>query len=211
MRNSTGLFFASLALAAACMAGPFAEEVLAQSAPDPHAGHHQMSPGTTRIFAQYSVPQVKLVRADGKTVSLPEELNDGRPVVLNFIFTTCTTICPLMSQTFAGLEKMLGAERDKVHLVSITLDPEEDTPARLRDYARRFKAGPEWQYYTGTVQAIKATEMAFGLNIGNKMTHTPLTLLRIAPGKPWIRINGFATADDLLWEIRNHATPPNKN
>ncbi len=207
MRNSTGLFFALLTLAAACMLGPAADEVLAQSAPDPHGEHHQMSPGTTRILAEYTLPQVKLVRADGKTVSLPEELNDGRPVVLNFIFTTCTTICPLMSQTFARLDKMLGAERNKVHLVSITIDPEEDTPARLRDYARRFGAGPEWQYYTGTVQAIRATEMAFGLNIGNKMTHTPLTLLRFAPGKPWIRINGFATADDLLWEIRNQGRP----
>ncbi len=207
MRNAITLFSAFLALAATGMVGQMTEEVLAQSAPDPHAEQHHMSPGTTRILTEYTVPQVKLVRADGKTVSLPEELNDGRPVVLNFIFTTCTTICPLMSQTFARLEKKLGAERDKVHLVSITLDPEEDTPARLSDYARRFKAGPEWQYYTGTLQAIKATEMAFGLYIGNKMTHTPLTLLRIAPGKPWIRINGFATADDLLWEIRNHTLP----
>ncbi|HYK92309.1 MAG TPA: SCO family protein [Acidobacteriota bacterium] len=207
MRNATRLLSSVIALAAACMAGPIAEGVLAQSALDPHAEHHHMSPGTTRILAEYSIPQVKLVRADGKTVSLPEELNDGRPVVLNFIFTTCTTICPVMSQTFARLEKMLGAERGKVHLVSITLDPEEDTPARLTEYARRLQAGPEWQYYTGTVQAIKATEMAFGLYIGNKMTHTPLTLLRTAPGKPWLRINGFATADDLLWEIRNHDMP----
>ncbi len=207
MKKSTGRFFAFLALAAACMVGPIAERVLAQSASDPHAEHQHMSPGTTRMLAEYSIPQVRLVRADGKTVSLPMELNDGRPVVLNFVFTTCTTICPLMSQTFERLDKMLGAERDKVHLVSITIDPEEDTPARLREYARRFHAGPEWQYYTGTVQAIKATEMAFGLNIGNKMTHTPLTLLRIAPGKPWIRINGFATADDLLWEIHNQGKP----
>ncbi len=207
MRKLIRPLSAILALAVACMAGPIAEGVMAQSAPDPHAEQHHISPGTTRILAEYTVPQVKLVRADGKTVSLAEELNDGRPVVLNFIFTTCTTICPLMSQTFARLEKLLGPERDKVHLVSITLDPEEDTPARLTEYARSLHAGPEWQYYTGTVQAIKAAEMAFGLYIGNKMTHTPLTLLRVAPGKPWLRINGFATADDLLWEIRNYDKP----
>ncbi len=57
------------------------------------------------------------------------------------------------------------------------------------------------------MEAIKATEMAFGLYIGNKMTHPALTLLRTAPGKPWLRINGFATADDLLWEVRNHDMP----
>ncbi len=205
MRNPVRILVALLAVAG--LVGTTARGVMAQSTPDPHAMHHHMSAGATRIVAEYTVPQVNLVRADGKTVSLPEELNDGRPVVLDFIFTTCTTICPVMSQTFARLERMLGADRDKVHLVSITIDPEEDTPARLRDYARRLQAGPEWEYYTGTVQAIRATELAFGLNIGNKMTHTPLTLLRIAPGKPWIRINGFATADDLLSEIRNQDKP----
>ncbi len=190
----------------ACVAGPYAWCALAQSAPNLQSEPHRLSPGITRIQTEYKVPEVKLVRADGKTVSLPEELNDGRPVVLNFIFTTCTTICPVMSQTFARLEKMLGADRNKIHLVSITLDPEEDTPARLTEYAQRLQAGPEWQYYTGTVQAIKTTELAFGLLIGNKMAHTPLTLVRIAPGKPWIRFNGFASADDLLWEI-NHGMP----
>ncbi len=203
MRNSTRPFPAVLVLTAACILGPAARGVLAQSAPGSHPEQRHVTAGTTRLMAEYTLPEVKLVRMDGKTVSLPEELNDGRPVVLNFIFTTCTTICPVMSQTFARLDKMLGADRDKVHLVSITLDPEEDTPARLTEYARRLQAGPEWQYYTGTVQAIKTTEIAFGLYIGNKMTHTPLTLLRIAPGKPWLRINGFATADDLLWEIRH--------
>ncbi len=196
-----------LCLAVACVVGPSPGRILAQSAPDPHSEPHRLSPGITRILTGYKVPEVKLVRADGKTVSLPEELNDGRPVVLNFVFTTCTTICPLMSQTFARLEKKLGEDRDKVHLVSITIDPEEDTPARLTEYARKLQAGREWQYYTGTVQAIRATEMAFGLNIGNKMSHTPLTLFRAAPGKPWIRIDGFASADDLLWEIQNSDKP----
>ncbi len=207
MRNPIRSLSAVMVLTVTCMVGPLVEGALARSAPDPQAEHHHTSPGTTRILAEYTVPQVKLVRADGKTVSLAEELNDGRPVVLDFIFTTCTTICPVMSQTFSRLERLLGADRDKVHLVSITLDPEEDTPARLTEYARSLHADSEWQFYTGTVEVIKATEMAFGLYIGNKMTHTPLTLLRTAPGKPWLRINGFATADDLLWEIRNHDMP----
>ncbi len=207
MRISVRRLTALLALAVAGLVGTTEGQIMAQDTADPHAGHHHMGPGTTRIPTEYRVPQVILVRADGKSVSLPEELNDGRPVVMNFIFTTCTTICPLMSQTFARLEKKLGEDRDKVHLVSITIDPEEDTPARLTEYARKLQAGREWQYYTGTVQAIRATEMAFGLNIGNKMSHTPLTLFRAAPGKPWIRIDGFASADDLLWEIRNSDKP----
>ena len=158
-------------------------------------------PGATRSIAEYTVPQVTLVRADGKSVSLPDELNDGRPVVMNFIFTTCTSICPLLSQTLAQLQDKLGADRDRVHIVSITIDPEEDTPARLTEYAQRYHAGTEWQHYTGSVQAIETTARAFNAFRGDKMSHTPLTLLRVAPGKPWVRFDGFATADDLLREL----------
>jgi len=158
-----------------------------------------------RSTAQYTVPQVTLVRDDGKEVSLPDELNDGRPVVMNFIFTTCNSICPLLSQTLARLQDALGAERDRVHIVSISIDPEQDTPPRLTDYARRYNAGPEWQHYTGTMQAIIATARAFNAYRGDKMSHTPLTLLRKAPGEKWIRFDGFVTADELLREIKGVA------
>src|ERR1700751_1864291 len=94
------------------------------------------------VQADYTVPIVQLVRDDGKVVSLPDEMNDGRPVVLNFIFTTCSSICPLTSQVFAQFQQRLGAGRDPVHLMSISVDPEEDTPARLREYAHKFHAGP---------------------------------------------------------------------
>lgn len=157
----------------------------------------------TRSVADYTIPQVKIVRADGKSVSLPNELNDGRPVVMNFVFTSCTTICPILSQTFAQLQTALGAERDHVHIVSISIDPEEDTPARLTAYARKFGAGPGWDHYTGTMQAIIETAQAFNVYRGDKMSHTPVTLLRKSPGNRWIRLDGFTTAEELLHEIHN--------
>ena len=91
-----------------------------------------------------------MVRQTGESISLPEELNDGRPVVLNFIFTSCGAICPLMTQTMASFQRLLGPDSGKVHIVSISIDPEEDTPARLRDYAREYHAGTGWTFYTGT-------------------------------------------------------------
>jgi protein SCO1 len=163
---------------------------------------HQTVAGTTRSMAEYVIPQIQLVRDDGKKVSLSEELNDGRPVVMSFIFTTCTTICPLMTQTLANFQSKLGADRDRVHIVSISIDPEQDTPARLTEYARRFKAGPEWQHYTGTVEASLAAQRAFNVYRGDKMGHAPVTLFRSAPGKPWLRIDGFTTAEELVAEIR---------
>jgi protein SCO1/2 len=153
--------------------------------------------------SQYPVPPVRLVRDDGKVVLFPEELNDGRPVVLNFIFTTCSSTCPLMSQTFAQFDSELGADRERVHLMSISTDPEEDTPTRLREYAQKFHAGPEWQHYTGTIEASIAAQRAFNVWRGDKMSHTPVTLLRAAPGKPWLRIEGFVTPDELLQLYRH--------
>ncbi|KWZ61055.1 hypothetical protein WK57_11090 [Burkholderia ubonensis] len=165
--------------------------------------HHAVAPGTTHSMADYALPPVELVRDDGKTVSLVDELNDGRPVILTFIYTSCTTICPMISQTLERLQGELGSDRDKVHIVSISIDPEEDTPARLRAYAERFGAGPEWQHYTGTVDASIAAQRAFNVYRGDKMNHAPVAFLRAAPGRQWMRIDGFATPSELLAAYRD--------
>ena len=162
----------------------------------------QVSRVATRSTVQYAVPEVTLVRDDGKRISLPQEMNDGKPVVLNFIFTSCGSICPLMSQIFAQFQRKLGPEAGHVHLMSISTDPEQDTPARLTEYAQQFGAGPEWRHYTGTLDASLAAQRAFDVYRGDKMSHAPVTLLRAAPGKPWRRIDGFVTPDELLHEYR---------
>jgi protein SCO1/2 len=158
----------------------------------------ESAPVISTAAVGYAVPAVQLVRDDGKVVSLPEEMNDGRPVVLNFIFTSCSSICPLMSQVFAQFQKQLGAESATVHLMSISVDPEEDTPARLREYARKFHAGAGWQHYTGTIDASLAAQRAFNVWRGDKMSHTSVTFLRVHPDAPWLRIDGFVTADELF-------------
>jgi len=168
--------------------------------------HEPGDPGdrdvTITSGSRYPIPAIRLVRDDGKVVFLPEEIDDGRPVVLNFIFTTCSSICPLMSQILAQFDRKLGTDRERVHLMSISVDPEEDTPARLREYARKFHAGPEWQHYTGTVEASVAAQRAFNVWRGDKMSHSPVTFLRAAPGKPWLRIEGFITPDELVEDYR---------
>ena len=176
----------------------------AEEAEDPHAHHHHHEAmAGVRSIAGYTIPAIKLVRDDDKTVLLADEINDGRPVVLNFIYTTCTSICPLSSQILSQLQSKLGSNRDRVHLMSISIDPEQDTPPRLLEYAKKFNAGPSWQHYTGTLAASNAAQKAFDVYRGDKMSHTPVTLIRPAPGDPWLRIDGFATADSLLAELHD--------
>lgn len=193
------------ALVAAGLAAALPAAAIAADAPDPHAHCHGAMGAMKRArrsTADYAVPAVQLVRDDGKTVALRDELDDGRPVVLDFVFTTCTTICPVTSRILAQLQDRLGRDRDRVHLVSISIDPEQDTPARLRQYARKFQAGPQWQHYTGTVEASVAVQRAFDAYRGDKMDHTPVTFLRAAPGRRWVRLDGFASAEELAGELR---------
>jgi protein SCO1/2 len=177
---------------------PALGEPLPEAGADTGMRMHDSTDQVNITWTDYQIPDLKLVRDNGATVSLPKELDDGRPVVLNFIYTTCATTCPLSSATFAQFQARLGADRKAVHLVSISIDPEQDTPARLRAYAKKFGAGPGWQHYTGTLQASLAAQRAFGAYRGDKMSHSPVTYMRAAPGKAWLRIDGFATPDQLL-------------
>jgi len=201
VKRSFAVFFVAAILGNTALAATAVDLAVTESAHrhDPPAGE---LPAVTRSVLNYAVPAIALVREDGKRVMLDDELNDGRAVVLNFIYTTCPGICPLASHLFSQLQHQLGAERDHVHLISISVDPEEDTPARLRAYARQHSAGPGWSHYTGTVAASIAAQRAFDVYKGDKMGHTPVTLLRVAPGAPWVRFDGFATADTLLKELR---------
>ena len=171
----------------------------AARASDEHLHHPPASGTPVRATMTYRMPDVRLVRDDGRDVALAEELGDGRPVVLAFIYTSCTTICPLTSQTLAEVQRRLGVER--VHLMSITIDPEQDTPDPQHRYAQQFHAGPHWQHYSGSLAASQAVQRAFGVFRGDKMNHVPALFVRAVPGDGWVRIDGFPTADDVLAEL----------
>ena len=86
--------------------------------------------------------------------------------------------------------------------MSISLDPLNDTPEALRAYAAKFGAGPEWRFYTGSVDASAAAQRAFDLFRGDKMNHAAVTLVRPAGGRSWVRLEGFPSADQLVAELR---------
>ena len=171
-----------------------------------HAHHHhhlhEARQALSRATAAYAIPDVMLVDQSGQKVSLRALLDGGEPVLVNFIFTSCTAICPVMSGTFAQVQKDLGADAGKVRMVSISIDPEHDTPAELSRYAGRFAAGPQWTFLTGASDDVVAVQRAFDAYRGDKMNHTPLTLMRASPQGEWIRYDGLASATDLVREAR---------
>lgn len=158
----------------------------------------------SRNVAAYAIPDVTLTDQGGAAVRLVSELGRPGPVLLQFIFTTCSTVCPALSGIFSAVQERLPG----VRLVSISIDPDEDTPARLAAYARRFGAGPRWRLLTGRPEDVIAVERAFDVYRGNKMRHRPVTLARAAPGQPWLRLDGLPTAAELAAEVRGLAAAP---
>ncbi|MBI4571708.1 MAG: SCO family protein [candidate division NC10 bacterium] len=103
-----------------------------------------------RIFG--TVPDFSLIERSGRRITLAELR--GRVWIANFIYTHCTDTCPLQSARMARLQADFSPELD-VRLVSITVDPEQDTPAVLVEYANRFGADRDrWLFLTGEKKAI---------------------------------------------------------
>lgn len=145
---------------------------------------------------------VPVMRQDGRRLVFDQALDDGRPVMLNFVYTSCTAICPVTAQVFAEVRERLGRDRDAVHVVSVSIDPEYDTPQRMADYARRFNGSPSWSFFTGTLADSVAIQRSFGAYQGDKMNHVPVTFVRAAPGQPWVRLDGFASPKVLVELLR---------
>ena len=180
--------------------------IAAEQEHDPHAHHKMMMKQTDYKSSvhSYTTPELVLIDMHGNKISLAEALGDEGPVILNFIFTTCTTICPVLSATFSQVQRELGDDTKNVRIISITIDPEQDTPERLKEYAGKFKAGADWQFFTGSIDDIITTQKAFDAYRGDKMNHIPLTFLRSTSDGSWVRLEGFTSAAEVVAEYRQH-------
>lgn len=172
---------------------------------DPHAQHRRMMAGDGRYQVSrhaYELPELTLVDAAGDRVAVREIFRGDRPIILSFIFTSCTTICPVLTATLAQAEDRLMEEPIRPRIVSVSIDPEFDTPETLRRYAEDYHAGQEWTFLTGDQRSIVALQRAFDAYRGDKMNHRPAAYLRAAGDPTWVRLDGFTTAADLLQEYR---------
>lgn len=106
-----------------------------------------------------------LTAQDGREIG-SEELR-GKVYVADFIFTSCPDICPVLSMQMANLHRRVS--EPGVRFVSITVDPERDTPEVLKKYAERYRADARWHFLTGEPEAVRSTiERAFRSPIGER-------------------------------------------
>ena len=143
------------------------------------------------------LPAVALQTMAGESRMLDRELAADVPLVLNFVFTTCSTSCSLQTAVLAQLQRDWLARGRALRLASITIDPDNDTPEQLRRFAAGFRTGPGWQFYTGRFDDLLRVQKHFDVYRGSKASHPPVLLLRRDARAPWVRVEGFPQAAEL--------------
>lgn len=172
-------------------------------APDHHEHHKQMSMGAGPTepaeVNRPAIPDTPVVDQNGKRLNFYTDLVKGRVVAINFIFTTCTTICPPLGATFAKVGALGGARfGTDFQLISISVDPATDTPQRLKAWSERFDAKPGWTLVTGQKADIDNLLKALGGFSASVRDHSP-TVLVINDGQGVMtRAYGLAPPAKLL-------------
>lgn len=164
-----------------------------------HAGPMPKTPTEVELLEGLSIPDVLVTTDSGDQVRFFSDLIQGRVVVVNFIFTTCTTICPPMGAIFSQLQSKLGDRVGReVNLISVSVDPVTDTPERLRAWGRRFDAGPGWTLVTGDKLEMDRLLKALEVFTPDYEDHSPMVLVGDEASGRWQRAYGLAPPAKLL-------------
>jgi protein SCO1 len=165
-----------------------------------HGKHMDQQPAESGLLpARLSIPDVEILNQDGKKQRLFTDLIKGRKVVINFIYTTCTAYCPLSGNNFAKLQTLLGERLGKdVFLLSISTDPETDTPAKLKIWSERFGPKPGWTLVTGNTPAMQTLLRAFLGEGPRRGFHTPVAFVVDDKSGGWKRTYGLEQPAKLV-------------
>jgi protein SCO1/2 len=173
------------------------------------AGCHEIL-GEQRLSKIGPAPEFTLTDQDGKRIAL-KDLR-GKVLAITFIFASCTDTCPLLTATMAGLQDRLGADFGaRVYFVSITVDPERDTPQVLKRYAQAHRVNRAgWAFLTGTPAEIRDVARRYGIYykkapLGD-VDHTFLTSLVDQTGTLRVQYMGVRfKPDEMLRDLRSLA------
>lgn len=178
--------------------------VLAQNAPNQHIDTSKPLTGAAHYFRDLT-----LVDQEGKKVDLYRDLMDGKVVIINSFFATCHGSCPVLSTAMRDIGKTFGGETARrISLISITVDPENDNPAKLKEYAERFKGGPNWRFLTGTKEQVNAALGKLGMAVDNREAHQNLIIVGNVPTGLWKKVLGIAKPEDVIKAVRSVVEDP---
>ncbi|MDH1575663.1 SCO family protein [Pseudomonas sp. GD03746] len=167
-----------------------------------HSGHAQQPPAVHQEKASVRFADVSLLDQNGMPVRLEKDLVGDHLVVMGFIYTSCTTVCPVVSSIMGKVQQQLGGRvGQEIRLVSISVDPQRDDSKRLQSYAKAFQHGPGWSWLTGSPYAITETLKGLGSFSADLSQHPPLILVGDGHSGQWTRYYGFTDPAVLIDDI----------
>lgn len=158
--------------------------------------------GAADASAEVRLHDLELTDETGKPVRFVTDAVAGQVVAIDFVYTTCTTVCPVLSSVFAIVQEELGDRAGtEVRLISISIDPVRDTPRRLAEYARAFDAGEGWMWLTGEKSKVDRVLTGLGAYSPTIEDHPPMLLVGDSERGVWRRLFGFQTPEAILQQI----------
>lgn len=183
----------------------------ADDAEDPHA-HHRMAMGNASASPAADTDIVihdkTLINQDGESLRFATDVVGDHIVVMDFVYTTCTTVCPVLSALFSQLQDQLN---DEVRLVSVSVDPGRDTPERLKQYAEKIGAKPGWVWLTGEKSSVDDVLRGVDAYTPDFEDHPSMVLIGDPVAGHWTRLFGFPSPKQILAAVDAHVTARHRN
>ena len=168
---------------------------------EPSSLQQPVSTTPTRVQspAEKYFSDVELINQDGQKMRFYSDVLKDKVVVINTFFTTCTGVCPPINRSLERVQEALGDRLGKdAFLISMSVDPETDTPFRLKEYSRRFHARPGWIFLTGKKENVDWALYKLGQYVETKDGHTTIIIIGNEPKGLWKKAFGLAKADELM-------------
>jgi cytochrome oxidase Cu insertion factor (SCO1/SenC/PrrC family) len=144
-----------------------------------------------------SVPDIEVVNQDGQHVRFNSQVVEGRIAIVTGFFTNCSSMCPITQEKLAQVAKLLGARLGKdVVIVSVSVDPENDTPARMKDWTEKFHTGPGWTLLSGNRTDVDTLMKSLGLFVELRQRHQSFLMIGSA-ATGWVRISSWTPSEKL--------------
>jgi protein SCO1/2 len=174
---------------------------------DLHAGHGTHAEKShTPTAAENWFTDVELINQDGEKLRFYSDVLKGKTVVVNAFFTTCTSVCPPMNRSMEKIQEAFGDRVGKdVFLVSLTVDPATDTPARLKEYAAKFHAGKGWTFLTGKKENLDWALYKLGQYVDDKESHKTVIIVGNEATGLWKKALGMAKVEELIQIVESVA------
>ncbi|HEV8428007.1 MAG TPA: SCO family protein [Pyrinomonadaceae bacterium] len=142
---------------------------------------------------------VLLVNQNGEKMRFYSDLLQGKVVVINSFFATCTGSCLPLNRNLEKLQKALGAHMGKeVYFISISVDPTVDTPTSLKAYAKKLNAGPGWYFLTGDKESVDFALKKIGHFVDKPSDHLNIFIIGNERTGLWKKAFGLARDDELM-------------